>query len=140
MTSETLTLEEQIRQIQLECQRNQIHGEYKMMKTIKQLEGRELTYSNQQEAALKVIEAFQRGIYVVILVAQPGAGKTGVMLEVSRLLTTHSDDKLCVLAKDMFIASGMCDLDWKEQMRKNFFPALKENIYHRGEILSIEKK
>ena len=137
---EQLREEDLDRELKLECQRARIHAEYTMMQKMKQREGRQLTYPNQKEAAQKVIQAFQSGKYLTILVAQPGAGKTGVMLEVCTQLATHADDNLCVLTEDTYILSGMSDVQWRNDMQRSMIPAFKENIRHRGEISKIEEK
>jgi hypothetical protein len=126
------------RKLQLDCQRTRIHAEYEMMKGLKRLEGYELTYQNQKEAAQKVIQAFQEGKHLVILVAQPGAGKTGVMLEVCRQLTTHIDDNMCVPVETAYVLSGMSDIQWKNDMQRSMMPSFKDNIRHRGEISKIQ--
>ena len=126
------------RKLQLDCQRTRIHAEYEMMQGMKRLEGCQLTYPNQQEAAQKVIQAFQEGKHLVILVAQPGAGKTGVMLEVCRQLTTHIDDEMCVPVENAYVLSGMSDVQWKNDMQRSMIPSFKDNIRHRGEISKIQ--
>jgi hypothetical protein len=122
----------------LECQRICIHAQYNMMKTQASRKGCQLTYQNQQEAAQKVIQAFQEGKHLVILVAQPGAGKTGVMLEVCYQLTTHIDDDICVPVENAYILSGMSDIQWKNDMQRSMVPLFKDNIRHRGEISKIQ--
>lgn len=126
------------RKLQLDCQRTRIHAEYEMMQGMKRLEGCQLTYPNQQEAAQKVIQAFQEGKHLAILVAQPGAGKTGVMLEVCRQLTTHIDDDMCVPVENAYVLSGMSDVQWKNDMQRSMIPSFKDNIRHRGEISKIQ--
>ena len=129
-----------MRKLQLDCQRSRIHAEYEMMQGMKRLKGCQLTYPNQQEAAQKVIQAFQEGKHLVILVAQPGAGKTGVMLEVCRQLTTHIDDEMCVPVDNAYVLSGMSDVQWKNDMQRSMIPSFKDNIRHRGEISKIQSR
>ena len=124
----------------LDWQRNRIHGDYKMMQEMKHHEGCQLTYPNQQEAAQKVIQAFQEGKHLVILVAQPGAGKTGVMLEVCCQLTTHIDDDMCVPVENAYILSGMSDTQWRDDMRRSMIPSFKDNICHRAELSKIQDR
>ena len=121
-------------------QRTNIGNLYEQKNQILALEGRQLTYSNQQEAALKIIGHYMSGKLAVVLVAQPGAGKTGVVVELQRLLCTHPDDNMLVLAEDFHTISGMSDKEWKAQMQKNVISDqyLRENVRHRGELEKIK--
>jgi hypothetical protein len=97
-------------------------------------EGRRLTYPNQQEAANTIIEHFASGKHVVVLVAQPGVGKTGVALETAYRLATHADEDLCVLTKDCYSHSGMNDKEWTRQYTASMLPSLRGHVTHRSKI------
>jgi hypothetical protein len=93
-----------------------------------------LTYPNQQEAANEIIGHYAAGKHAVLLVAQPGVGKTGVVLETLFRLTTHADDDLCVLTKDIYSHCGMSDKEWTKQYTTSMLPSLREHITHRSKI------
>jgi hypothetical protein len=117
-------------------QRANINTAYMQKNELLALEGRKLVYDNQKEAALKIMEHYQNGKLAVILVAQPGAGKTGVIVELQYLLGTHNNDDCFVFAENFHTISGMSDCEWKLQTQRNILeiPKLRENVRHRGEI------
>jgi len=96
--------------------------------------GRSFIYPNQKEAAWKCLAHYEQGKLLVMLVAQPGTGKTGTVQEVLKLLTTHPDDEKCVHTKDISIISGMDDRDWKEQFEGKMLLSFRENIHHRSAL------
>jgi hypothetical protein len=101
----------------------------------KELEkGRRLVYDNQKEAACECLGHFDTGKLLVMLVAQPGTGKTGTVLEVLKLLTIHPDDERCVDAKNIHIISGMDDTEWTKQFRAKMLPSFRDNIHHRSTL------
>ena len=122
-------------------QRERILLEYrhKIEKLTAQRKGK-LTYPNQQIAAQQVIEHYVNGKYLVLLVAQPGAGKTGVVLEVTKQMATHPDDNYCIDAENVYMISGMSDNDWQSQFKDKMLPSFQTNVYHRGCITKIEDK
>ena len=122
-------------------QRERILLEYrhKIEKLAAQRKGK-LTYPNQQLAAQQVIKHYIDGKYLVLLVAQPGAGKTGVVLEVTKQMATHPDDNYCIDAENVYMVSGMSDNDWQHQFRDKMLPSFQNNVYHRGSISKIEDK
>lgn len=117
-------------------QRTNISTAYTQKNELLALEGRKLVYDNQKEAALKIAEHYRNGKLAVVLVAQPGAGKTGVIVELQHLLGTHIDNNHFVFAENFHTISGMSDCEWKTQTQRNMLeiPKLRENVRHRGEM------
>jgi len=117
-------------------QRTNISTAYTQKNELLALEGRKLVYDNQKEAALKIAEHYRNGKLAVVLVAQPGAGKTGVIVELQHLLGTHIDNNHFVFAENFHTISGMSDCEWKAQTQRNMLeiPKLRENVRHRGEM------
>jgi len=117
-------------------QRTNINTAYVQKNEMLALEGRKLVYDNQKEAALKIMEFYRSGKLAVVLVAQPGAGKTGVIVELQYLLGTHIDNDYFVFADNFHTVSGMSDREWKAQTQRNMLdiPKLRENVRHRGEM------
>ena len=115
-------------------QRERLGMEYRHRNHALEAVGLSLTYPNQQEAANEILNHFANGKIGVVLVAQPGVGKTGVALETTYRMCTHADDNLCVLAKDVHTHSGMNDTSWKEQYVRSMLPSLTEHITHRSKI------
>lgn len=125
-----------LRMVELENQREMMGLEARCkLRVVQATRGpnAQLVYENQVEAANQIVSHFLRGIVWVLLVAQPGAGKTGVMMEVLRLLGQHNGD-LQVHTDDMLVCTGMSDRDWERTMRNGMIPSLYETVYHRGRI------
>jgi hypothetical protein len=122
---------------ELIMQRERLTMEYAHATTREARAGRRLTYENQQEAATAIVEHFRAGKSVVVLVAQPGAGKTGGALEVMyRMAIGRPDDtpKESILTGEMGVLSGMSDCDWREQFASKMLPSLNKHVYHRGNL------
>lgn len=115
-------------------QRERICMDYRQEEEKELEKGRRLVYDNQKEAACECLKHFNIGKLLVMLVAQPGTGKTGTVLEVLKLLTVHPDDESCVDAKNIHIISGMDDTEWTKQFRAKMLPSFRENIHHRSTL------
>ena len=123
-------------------QRERLLTEYRHATRRAARNGRQLSYDNQQEAAAQIIEHFRNGKSAVVLVAQPGAGKTGVALEVMYRLgigIPASDALSTILTDQMVICSGMNDREWRGQFSRNMLPSLGKHVYHRGSLPANRK-
>jgi hypothetical protein len=125
---------EQIREVELECQREELQIQYRKKLRLLELKrhGARIVYANQESAAMQIIQQFMLGKVWVALVAPPGAGKTGVILEVLRQLGQHSDIKHQIHTKDMLVITGMSDTDWTKTMKDGMLPALENTVHHRA--------
>jgi hypothetical protein len=124
-----------LKQMLLSHQRERIRLEYTQKTQLEALKGKQYVYPNQKEAANKVIQHYNAGKRMVMLIAQPGTGKTGTVSEVTIQVATHIDDELCVPAENIWVISGMNDTDWRDQFSKNSLDSFKQNIHHRGVLL-----
>ena len=120
------------REYELSKQRERIYLEKKHMMEDRKREGKQLTYNNQQDAAQEIIQHFIEGKMYIVLVAQPGVGKTGTVMEAQIGSALHVNNGL--LAEDMYVITGMSDKDWQEQFSKNLLPSFKDNVYHRSNL------
>ena len=116
-----------------DLQRDRISMEYTHAVTVAARSGRNISYPNQKDAATAITGEFRNGKQVVILVAQPGTGKTGAALEVLYKMAVGTPDN-SILTEQMVICSGMSDCEWREQFAKSMLPSLKSHIYHRGNL------
>lgn len=125
--------EEDARRYKLEAQREILSSKYRLKCRLLELErrGARVVYANQEAAALEIVDQFIKGKVWVVLVAPPGAGKTGVILEVLRLLGEHIDEKIQVLIEDMLVITGMSDTDWTKTMRDGLLDELAGTVHHR---------
>lgn len=136
----TPSIDEQRHLIELEGQREQLEWQYRQRLRIMRLEraGAQLVYANQAEAAAAVIAQFMSGKVWVCLVAPPGAGKTGVILEVLRQLGEHIDPKFQIHIENMLLITGMSDKDWEQTMKDGILEAFHKIVYHRGALRKKE--
>ena len=93
-----------------------------------------LAYDNQKEAAQNIFECFRSGIVAVTLLALPQVGKTGVMAFVAYLMTTTIDDDLIIRPENVYIISGMNEVEWREQTKNSFPDALNAHVYTRSDF------
>lgn len=103
-----------------------------------QREGKQLVYENQQEAVNEIMRHFIEGKRCVMVVAPPGAGKTGVAQGSMIHCAQHSTPEQAVLTKDMFLCTGMSDTEWKEQFESNLIEPFRANVVHRATIACLE--
>lgn len=117
-----------------EFQREQLQLEYKRRNIRLSRKGQQISYDNQKEAATQIVEHFRSGKLAVLLVAQPGVGKTGCALETAYKLCTHPDDNICIHANNNINICGLSDCSWRDNYKENMLESLAKHVYHRGEI------
>lgn len=101
-----------------------------------EIEGTKMYHDNQEATAMEVADTILNDQQVVfqLVKAMTQTGKTGCMLAVIRSCFTLAGCNIIVNPKNIFIITGISSTDWKEQTKTRFPTALKENIYHRGEL------
>jgi len=98
-------------------------------------------YDNQKETAHQIMNyIFDNDVKAVTLVALPQAGKTGTFAYCTYLALTHVDNNKIFEPENIFIISGLNDLDWQEQTEKDMMPSLKNNVYHLGKLKEFNEK
>ena len=116
----------------LEFQREQISIDYKRMQRLLQEENKLLVYPNQAIAAQEIHTHFINGKRWVVLVAQPGMGKTGAQLETVRLQCMRVED--APMLTDVMVCTGMSDTDWERTMKNGLLPCFRDRVFHRGRL------
>lgn len=119
--------------------RERVHSSYKALESKIRVDkpDAKLVYPNQEEAAWKIVQLFHAGKMAVTLLALPQVGKTGVMLEVAYSMATSNNDSILVKPENIYIISGMNDIDWQKQTKENFPDALNEKVFTRSEFNNI---
>ena len=119
--------------------RENVHRSFEALESDIQVENPDtkLVFDNQKEAGFEIFEHFYNGIMAVTLLALPQVGKTGVMLWISYLMTTTLADELTINPKNVYIISGINDIDWQKQTKASFPIALNEHVYTRSEFKKI---
>lgn len=131
---------DELHAIELAEQREDLQKEYdrKLLRLRMKNPHAEIVYANQKTAAMKIIEEYMSGKLWVVLVAPPGAGKTGTILEVLRQLGQHVDSTYQIHKKNMLVITGMSDNDWTKTMKDGMLPSLHDAVHHRGELRRME--
>lgn len=124
----------EIRKLELEDQRDTIHQQYKFKCKMLELrrKGSKVVYVNQAEAANEIINHFMSGKSWVVLVAQPGVGKTGTILEVLRQFGQHDSPEWQAHINDMLLLTGMSDTEWTRTVADGTLPIFEKIIHHRA--------
>ena len=91
-------------------------------------------HPSQINKAYEIVEAFNSSISLVVFIASPQWGKTGVTAYLMYLMTTHADDNIMIHPENVFVITGMSDKDWEVQMKSRMLPTFKERVYHRNNI------
>ena len=95
-------------------------------------QGERLVYENQAEAAAEITQHFLAGKRWVVLIAQPGMGKTGTMLETVRQQCMRTQN--APLIDDIMVCTGMSDTDWERTMRDGLLQCFRDRVFHRGRL------
>jgi hypothetical protein len=96
---------------------------------------KELIYPNQKIAACNITDLLiNQNKKAVSLVALPQVGKTGTFLQVSYNAMTHLDNDKMYFPEDIFIITGMSDIDWERQTKNDMLNCIKDNVFHLGKI------
>jgi hypothetical protein len=119
--------------------RENVHRSFEALESEIQIDNPDskLVFDNQKEAGFEIFEHFYNGIMAVTLIALPQVGKTGVMVWISYLMTTTLADEMTINPKNVYIISGMNDIDWQKQTKASFPVALNEHVYTRSEFNKI---
>ena len=91
-------------------------------------------HTNQIQKAEEIVDAFHSHISLVVFIASPQWGKTGVTIHAMYLMTTHINESLMIHPEHVFIITGMSDKDWEVQMKSRMLPSFKERVYHRNNL------
>lgn len=113
-------------------QQEQISLDYRRMQRLREEDGKSLVYPNQAIAAQEIHTHFINGKQWVVLVAQPGMGKTGAQLETVRLQCMRIDN--APMLDDVMVCTGMSDTDWERTMRNGLLPCFRDRVFHRGRL------
>ncbi len=95
----------------------------------------EYVYSNQKEDACKIINIFYKTkCRVVSIQKKTKVGADGLMIEIAKLFTTHSDDKFIINPENVRIITGMSNVTWERDMIDKAPSCFKQSIFHHGKL------
>jgi len=114
--------------------RSLIYAEWNAQVNILNKQKKTYIFPNQITKAHEIASAFYEDISLVVFIASPQWGKTGVTTYLMYLMTTHNDDNIMIHPDNVFVITGMSDKDWELQMKSRMLPSFKERVYHRNNL------
>jgi hypothetical protein len=99
-------------------------------------------HDNQTKVAEEIIEGFNKGTLINTMVVSPTqSGKTGIIFETIRLLIKKTD----INYENIYIITGLSSVEWKEQTKNRLPEKMKNQVFHRCDLLTkfykdIERK
>jgi hypothetical protein len=131
------------RQQEMGDQREMMYNDYKMkehkLRKTKKNSALRLIYDNQLAAAADVVSAYTvEGVVIVTLIAEMGAGKTGTFLQTAFNMCTHTD-AFIIDSENVFIITGMSDIDWQAQTKENTLTSFEDRVFHRGKFPQLKR-
>lgn len=92
-------------------------------------------YPNQLEDANNIIDKFYKNNrHVISIQKKTKVGADGLMIEISKLLTTHNDDNFVVNPINVRIITGMSNAGWEKDMIEKAPTCFKDKIFHHGKL------
>lgn len=103
--------------------------------------GPEYVYENQKKDAISIIEKFYKtDVRVVSIVKKTKLGMDGLMIELAMLFATHSDDNFVIHRDNIFMITGMSNIQWENDMKEKVPNCFKKNVSHHGKLEKIGAK
>ena len=113
--------------------------------------GKELTaytYPNQKQDANTILNIFYNNMYpenssslrVISIIKRTKVGCNGLMIEIAKNISTHSDDNFIIMCENVFFITGMSNKSWEEEFIKDLPSCFSDNVYHHGKLKNFEKK
>jgi hypothetical protein len=101
----------------------------------------EYIFPNQKKDANNIVDKFYKNKRRVISIQKKTkVGADGLMIEIAKLLTTHSDDKFVVNPANVRILTGMSNAGWEKDMIDKAPNCFKDKIFHHGKLSKADLK
>ena len=95
----------------------------------------EYIFPNQIEDANNIVDKFYRNNRrVVSIQKKTKVGADGLMIEIAKILSTHSDDSFVVNPANVRIITGMSNVGWEKDMIDKAPNCFKDKIFHHGKL------
>ncbi len=126
-------------------QRNLIRVEYdtkKLKCEIQKSQKSIYVYENQTCDAHNIVNEFyeNRKIRIITLIKLPKLGANGIIMEISKIFATHSDDNFILDKNNIFLITGMNCVRWEEEYKNFTLEEFKINVFHNGRLKDFKKK
>jgi hypothetical protein len=101
----------------------------------------EYIYPNQKEDAAIICNKFyETPKRVISILKRTKVGMDGLMIEIAKNMTTHSDNNFVLDRNNIFFITGMSNLSWEADMKDKIPTCFKDNVYHHGKLQKLKSK
>ena len=95
----------------------------------------EYIFPNQQIDANEIVrEFYENNRRVISITKKTKVGMDGLMIEIVKLMATHSDDDFVVNPQNVRILTGMSNVSWAKDMIDKVPQCFKDKIFHHGQL------
>jgi hypothetical protein len=99
----------------------------------------EYIYQNQKDDAAGIVnEYYNNNRRVVSIMKKTKVGADGLMIELAKQMTTHTDDNFVVNFENVRILTGMSNASWEKDMKEKAPNCFKDKIFHHGQLKHSE--
>jgi hypothetical protein len=101
----------------------------------------EYIFPNQKEDAAEICNKFYNtDTRVISIVKRTKVGMDGLMIELAKNMTTHSDNNFALHRNNIFFLTGMSNVSWENDMKDKIPACFKDNVYHHGKLQRLKTK
>jgi hypothetical protein len=101
----------------------------------------EYIFSNQKEDAIIICnKLYETPIRVISIVKRTKVGMDGLMIEIAKNMTTHSDNNFVLHRNNVFFITAMSNISWEDDMKDKIPSCFKDNVYHHGKLQKLNNK
>lgn len=95
----------------------------------------EYIFDNQKIDANNIVsEFYNNNRRIISITKKTKIGMDGLMIEIAKLMTTHSDDLFIVNPLNVRIITGMSNAGWEKDMKEKSPNCFKDKIFHHGKL------
>lgn len=101
----------------------------------------EYIFPNQKEDATIICNKFyETPVRVISIVKRTKVGMDGLMIEIAKNMTTHSDNNFVLDRNNIFFITAMSNKSWEDDMKDKIPACFKDNVYHHGKLQRLKTK
>lgn len=101
----------------------------------------EYIFDNQKlDATIICHKFYETPIRVISIVKRTKVGMDGLMIEIAKNMSTHSDNNFVLHRNNIFFITAMSNISWEDDMKDKIPTCFKENVYHHGKLQRLKNK
>ena len=101
----------------------------------------EYIYPNQMEDAFNICNIlYYKRVRAVSIIKRTKVGMDGLMIEIAKNMSTHSDNEFVLDRKNIIIATGMSNRSWEDDMKEKIPSCFRNNVFHHGKLQKLKTK